>query len=140
MPNENPTKEKFLKDLHEKFPMLESFRNHELKKVAHEIFNKSPLGKASSIIYFVIAVVSIFIYWLVFHWNVIIAILLGIVTWFAVTVVLDNLFIKILGIQKAVKLESEKNIAESNHTFQYCVGNSVKSWQWKNYTQKTVRA
>lgn len=113
MPNEIPTKEKFLKDLHEEFPMLESFRNRELNKVAHEVFNKSSLGKASSIIYFVITLIGIFVYWRVLNLNIIIAILLGIVTWFAVTIILDKLFIKILGIEKAIKQESEKNIVES---------------------------
>ena len=113
MTNKIPTKGKFLKNLHDEFPTLEKFREHELKKVAHAILNRSTLGRVSSIIYFIIGFGSIFVYWRAFDLNIFLSIFLGIAAWFAVTTVVDKMFIKFLGIERVVKHTSEENLGTS---------------------------
>jgi hypothetical protein len=111
-----PSKEEFLKDIENKFPMMEKVREHELKKTAHKIFNQSTIGKISSVIYLIIAIASIFLYWKTFKLNVLFSILLGIVTWFVVTYIFDRILIKLSGIEKILtqvnKEETQASLEE----------------------------
>jgi len=92
-----------------KFPEAKMLRAHELKKVAHNLFNKSALGKATSLIYLIIALSSIFVYRRFFDINIFFSILLGIMTWFIVTYVLDKTLIKLSGVERIlVKINDEE--------------------------------
>lgn len=113
MTNDTPTTEEFRKNLESKFPMMEAVRKHEIKKVAHEVFSQSSIGKVSSVIYFIIAFFSIFIYWNVFDLNIIFSIFLAIITWFVVTFILDKILLKFSGIEKYLTQINEKEIQSS---------------------------
>lgn len=98
-------KEKFDK----KFPEAKMLREMELKRTTRELFNKSSVGKATTIIYFIVAIVSIFVYWKFFEVNILLSILLGIITWFVVTYIFDKILIKLSGVEKIViKLNDEE--------------------------------
>ncbi len=88
-------KEKFDK----KFPGAKTLREIELKRTSREIFNKSTIGKVMSVIYLIIALISIFVYWKFFGINFFLSILFGITTWFIITYIFDRILIKLLGIE-----------------------------------------
>ena len=61
-------KEKFDK----KFPEAKKLREVELKRTSRELFNKSSIGKTTTIIYFFVALISIFVYWRFFGVNILV--------------------------------------------------------------------
>ena len=99
-------KEKFDK----KFPEAKMLREMELRRTSRELFNKSAVGKATSIIYLLIALVSIFVYWKFFEVNIFLSILLGVITWFVVTYIFDKILIKLSGVEKIVKKINDEEI------------------------------
>lgn len=56
-------KEKFDK----KFPEAKMLREVELKRASRNLYNKSFFGKATSVIYLIVALGSIFMYWKFFE-------------------------------------------------------------------------
>lgn len=102
-------KEKFDK----KFPEAKMLREIELKRTARELFNKSAVGKATSVIYLIIALISIFAYWQFFDINIFLSIIFGIITWFVVTYILDKIFIKLSGVEKILTKMNNDEIEAS---------------------------
>lgn len=102
-------KEKFDK----KFPEAKMLREMELKRTTRELFNKSGVGKATSVVYLIIALGSIFVYWKFFEVNIFLSILLGLVTWFVVTYIFDKILIKLSGVEKIVKKINDEEIEAS---------------------------
>jgi len=99
-------KEKFDK----KFPEAKMLREMELKRTTRELFNKSPVGKATTIIYFIVAIVSIFVYWRFFEVNIFLSLICGIITWFVITYIFDKVLIKISGVETMVKKLNDEEI------------------------------
>ncbi len=99
-------KEKFDK----KFPEAKMLREMELKRTTRELFNKSSIGKATTIIYFLVAIVSIFVYWKFFEINIFLSILFGVITWFVVTYIFDKILIKLSGVEAMVKKLNDEEI------------------------------
>ena len=102
-------KEKFDK----KFPEAKMLREMELRRTSRELFNKSPIGKATTIIYFVVALGSFFVYWKFFEINIFLSILFGIITWFIVTYIFDKILVKLSGVEKIVRKMNDEEIEAS---------------------------
>ncbi len=102
-------KEKFDK----KFPEAKMLREMELRRTTRELFNKSAVGKATPVIYLIIALVSIFVYWKFFEVNIFLSILFGIITWFVITYIFDKILIKLSGIEKVIRKMNDKEIEKS---------------------------
>jgi len=111
-------KEKFDK----KFPEAKMLREMELRRTSRELFNKSAVGKATSIIYLLIALVSIFVYWKFFEVNIFLSILLGIITWFVVTYIFDKTLIKLSGVEKIVRKINDEEIETSGKNLEKKTG------------------
>ena len=111
-------KEKFDK----KFPEAKMLREIELRRTSRELFNKSAVGKATSIIYLLIALVSIFVYWKFFEVNIFLSILLGIITWFVVTYIFDKTLIKLSGVEKIVRKINDEEIETSGKNLEKKTG------------------
>ncbi len=99
-------KEKFDK----KFPEAKMLREMELKRTSRNLYNQSSFGKATSVVYFTVAIASIFVYWKFFAVNIFLSILYGLVTWFVITYVFDKIFIKLFGVEKAVRKVNDEEI------------------------------
>lgn len=112
MTNEIRHKEESLEDLAND-PVIKIFRERELNKTSHQLFNRSAIGKVSSVAYVIVGFGSIFVYWQVLNCNIFLSVFLGIVTWFVITLVFDKIFIKFFGLEELVKQESERNIKAS---------------------------
>ena len=104
--NLESVKEKFDKA----FPEAKILREHELKRTAHNLLNKSAVGKVASVIYFVVAVSSIFVYWNLFNVNIFLSIFLAIITWFISTYVGDKLLIKVSSVEKILTKMNDEEI------------------------------
>lgn len=100
------TKEKFDK----KFPEAKMLREMELKRTSRNLYNQSSIGKTTSVIYLIIALVSIFVYWNFFEVNIFLSILYGLITWFVITYIFDKILIKLLGVEEAVKKINDEEI------------------------------
>ena len=111
-------KEKFDK----KFPEAKMLREMELRRTSRELFNKSAVGKATSIIYLLIALVSIFVYWKFFEVNIFLSILLGIITWFVVTYIFDKTLIRLSGVEKIVRKINDEEIETSGKNLEKKTG------------------
>src|SRR3989344_1729813 len=99
-------KEKFDK----KFPEAKMLREMELKRTSRNIYNQSSFGKATSVVYLIVALGSIFVYWKFFEVNIFLSILYGLITWFVVTYIFDKIFIKFFGVEKAVRKANDEEI------------------------------
>jgi len=86
-----------IKEFEEK---MEGLRELALEKISVDVLKKSPTGKFLAIIYFLVGLGSIFLYWLIFNFNIIVSIILGIITWFGITFIVDKIFIKSFRIDK----------------------------------------
>ena len=102
-------KEKFDK----KFPEAKMLRGMELKRTARNLFNKSAIGRATSVIYLVVALISFFVYWKFFEINFFLSILFGIITWFVVTYIFDKIIIKLSGVEKILTKMNDEEIETS---------------------------
>jgi len=102
-------KEKFDK----KFPEAKMLREMELKRTSRNIYNQSSFGKATSVVYLIVALGSIFVYWKFFEVNIFLSILYGLITWFVITYIFDKIFIKLFGVEKAVKKANDEEIEAS---------------------------
>jgi len=81
----------------------------ELRRTSRGLSNKSAVGRAMSVIYLVVALISIFIYWKFFDVNIFLSIVFGIITWFVITYVFDKIIIKISVVENIVrKINDEK--------------------------------
>ena len=92
-------KEKFDK----KFPEAKMLREMELKRTSRNIYNQSSFGKATSVVYLIVALGSIFVYWKFFEVNIFLSFLYGIITWFVITYIFDKILIKLSGVEEVVK-------------------------------------
>lgn len=99
-------KEKFDK----KFPEAKMLREIELKRASRNLYNQSSFGKATSVIYLIVALVSIIVYWKFFEVNIFLSILYGLITWFVITYIFDKVLIKLLGVEKAVRKANDEEI------------------------------
>ena len=102
-------KEKFDK----KFPEAKMLREMELKRTSRNIYNQSSFGKVTPVVYLIVALGSIFVYWKFFEVNIFLSILYGLITWFVVTYIFDKIFIKLFGVEKAVKKANDEEIEAS---------------------------
>ena len=102
-------KEKFDK----KFPEAKMLREMELKRASRNIYNQSSFGKATSVVYLIVALGSFFVYWKFFEVNIFLSILYGLITWFVITYIFDKIFIKLFGVEKAVKKANDEEIEAS---------------------------
>ena len=102
-------KEKFDK----KFPEAKMLREMELKRTSREFFNRSSVGKATTIIYFIVAIGSIFVYWRFFEVNIFLSILYGLITWFVITYIFDKILFKLSGVERIVSQLNDEELEES---------------------------
>lgn len=114
-------KEKFDK----KFPEAKMLREMELRRTTRELFNKSAVGKATTIIYLLIAMGSIFVYWKFFDVNIFLSILYGIITWFVVTYIFDKILTKLSGVEKIVRKINDEEIEAAGKDLENKTGISV---------------
>ena len=114
-------KEKFDK----KFPEAKILREIELKRTSRELFNKSAVGKAMSIIYLVIALISTFVCWKFFGVNIFLSIIFGIITWFVVTYIFDRILIKLSGVEKMIKKLNDEEIEAAGRDLKNKTGISI---------------
>ena len=122
---ENKTSESVKEKFDKAFPEAKMLREHELKRTAHNLLNKSAIGKASSVIYLIIALCSIFVYWKSFEINIFLSIILGIITWFITTYIFDKILIKILGIERMVRKINDEDIEASGKKLEETTGISM---------------
>lgn len=116
-------KEKFDK----KFPEAKMLREMELRRTSRELFNRSPVGKATTIIYFVVALGSIFVYWKFFETNIFLSVLYGIITWFAITYIFDKILIKLSGVEKIVRKINDEEIESAGKNLESTLKEKGKS-------------
>lgn len=109
MVNIESMKEQFDK----KFPQAKMLREMELRRTPRNLFYASTVGKATSIIYLLIALAGFFVYWRFLKVHIVLSILLGVITWFAVTYIFDKIFIKISGVEGMVRKINDKEIENS---------------------------
>ena len=114
--------ESFKEKFDKKFPEAKMLRQYELRKTTRELFNKSAVGKASSIIYLIIALCSIFVYWNFFDINIFLSIVFGIITWFVVTYILDKVLIKLSGVEKILAKMNDEEIEASGKNLEEKTG------------------
>lgn len=100
-------------------------REMELKRTAYKLYNESPIGRATTIIYFIAAIISIFIFWEYFGINIFLSILYGIITWFAITYVFDKILIKLLGVEKRLRKMNDEAIETSGRKLEGILGKSL---------------
>ena len=122
---ENNTSESMKEKFDKAFPEAKMLREYELDRTAHNLFNKSAVGKASPVIYMIIALCSIFVYWKSFEINIFLSIILGIITWFIAIYVLDKILIKILGIERMVRKINDEEIEASGKNLEETTGISM---------------
>lgn len=82
----------------------------ELKRASRNLYNRSSFGRATSVIYFIVAIASIFVYWNFFEANISLSIFYGLITWFVVTYIFDKILIKLFGVGKTVKKVNDEEI------------------------------
>ena len=116
-------KEKFDK----KFPEAKMLREMELKRTSRNLYNQSSFGKATSLIYLVVALASIFVYWKFFEVNIFLSVFYGLITWFVVTYIFDKIFIKLFGVEKAVRKANDEEIETSGKQLEKTLGEKGKS-------------
>ena len=92
------------------FPEAKMLREMELKRTSRNLYNQSSFGKATSVIYLIVAIASIFVYWKFFEVNIFLSILYGLITWFVITYIFDKIFIKIFCVEKAVRKANDEEI------------------------------
>lgn len=114
-------KEKF----DQKFPEAKMLREMELKRTSRKLFNKSPVGKTTSVIYLIIALGSIFVYWKFFEVNIFLSIPYGIITWFVVTFIFDKILIKLSGVEKIVRKINDEEIESAGKDLESKTGISM---------------
>ncbi|MAF20095.1 MAG: hypothetical protein CMI55_00235 [Parcubacteria group bacterium] len=116
-------KEKFDK----KFPEAKMLREMELKRTSRNIYNQSSFGKATSVVYLIVALASIFVYWKFFEVNIFFSILYGLITWFVITYIFDKIFIKLFGVEKAVRKANDEEIEASGKQLEETLKEKGKS-------------
>ncbi len=119
----NSMKEKFDK----KFPEAKMLREMELKRTSRNIYNQSSFGKATSVVYLIVALASIFVYWKFFEVNIFFSILYGLITWFVITYIFDKIFIKLFGVEKAVRKANDEEIEASGKQLEETLKEKGKS-------------
>ncbi|OGC47695.1 hypothetical protein A2886_02880 [candidate division WWE3 bacterium RIFCSPHIGHO2_01_FULL_42_13] len=107
---ETTTMESMKEKFDKKYPEAKMLREMELRRTSRDLFNKSSVGKATSLVYFMIAVGSVFVYLKYFEVNILLSIFYGIVTWFTVTYIFDKILIKLSGIEGMVKKFNDEEI------------------------------
>lgn len=122
---DNNTSESMKEKFDKAFPEAKMLREHELKRTAHNLLNKSAVGKASSLIYMIVALCSIFVYWKLFEVNFFLSIVFGIITWFIATYIFDKILIKILGIEQMVIKINDEEIEASGKKLEETTGISM---------------
>ena len=114
-------KEKFDK----KFPEAKMLREMELKRTSRNLYNQSSIGKATPVIYFIVALGSIFVYWKFFEENIFFSILYGLITWFVITYIFDKILIKIFGVEKVVRKANDEEIEATGKDLEKKSGISI---------------
>ena len=107
---ETTTMESMKEKFDKKYPEAKMLREMELRRTSRDLLNKSSVGKATSLVYFMIAVGSVFVYLKYFEVNILLSIFYGIVTWFTVTYIFDKILIKLSGIEGMVKKFNDEEI------------------------------
>ena len=102
-------------------------REMELKRTSRELFNKSSVGKSTTIIYFIVALGSIFVYWKFFEVNIFLSILYAVITWFVITYIFDKIFIKLSGVEGIVKKLNDEEIEASGKKLEETLKEKGKS-------------
>ncbi len=104
-------KEQKVKEVEEK---VEALRVLGIERQTLELLKNTHWGQVYVVIYFFIGVGSVFLYTVLFKFNVILSIFLGIITWFVVTFIVDKILIKTQRIDKQLDwlLKTPKGLAE----------------------------
>ena len=74
--------------------LMEDLRIKSLERRSFGLLKTTPLGRIYGVVYFIIGIVSIFIYNLIFNLHILISVLLGIITWFVLSFIVDSILIK----------------------------------------------
>ncbi len=93
---------------------MEKLRIWALERQSLELLKTTRWGRISAIIYLLIGFSSIFLYAMIFKFNVIFSIFLGILTWFIVAFIVDKILIKTQRIDKQLNwlLETPEGLTE----------------------------
>ena len=93
---------------------MEKLRMRAIVRQSLELLKTTRWGRIYAIIYLLIGFSSIFLYAMIFRFNVIFSIFLGILTWFVVAFIGDKILIKTQRIDKQLNwlLETSEGLAE----------------------------
>ncbi len=93
---------------------MEALRMRALERQSLELLKTSKWGRIYAIIYLLIGFSSIFLYSMIFRFNIIFSISLGILTWFVVAFIVDKILIKTQRIDKQLDwlFETPEGLAE----------------------------
>ena len=93
---------------------MEKLRIWALERQSLELLKTTRWGRIYAISYLLIGFSSIFLYTMIFRFNVIFSIFLGILTWFAIAFIGDKILIKTQRIDKQLNwlLETPEGLAE----------------------------
>ena len=116
-------KEKFDK----KFPGAKMLREMELKRTSRNLYNQFFFGNTTSVIYLIVALASLFVYWKFFEVNIFLSVLYGLITWFVVTYIFDKIFIKLFGVESAVRKANDEEIEASGKQLEETLKEKGKS-------------
>jgi hypothetical protein len=109
----NKNIESFKEKFDKSYPEAKMLREYELKRTARNLFYKSTFGKASSVIYLIIALCSSFVYCKYFNINIFLSIIFGIITWFVIVYILDKILIKFSGVEQILTKMNDEGIESS---------------------------
>lgn len=93
---------------------MEKLRMRALERQSLELLKTTRWGRIYAIIYLLIGFSSIFLYAMIFRFNIIFSIFLGILTWFVVAFIGDKILIKTQRVDKQLNwlLETSEGLAE----------------------------
>ena len=93
---------------------MEKLRIWALERQSLELLKSTRWGRIYAIVYLLIGFSSIFLYTMIFKFNIIFSIFLGILTWFVVAFIVDKILIKTQRIDKQLNwlLETPEGLAE----------------------------
>lgn len=117
--------ESFKEKFDKKFPEAKMLRDYELRKTARNLFNKSAIGRATSVVYLIVALISIFVYWKFFDVNIFLSIIFGIITWFVITYIFDKILTKISGVEKIVRKINDEEVEAAGKDLEKKAGISM---------------
>ena len=103
-----------MKNTQELEEKMEKLRISVLERQTLELLKTTRWGRIYAVIYILVGIASIFLYAIIFELNIIFSIFLGILTWFAVSFIVDTILIKTQRVDKQLDwlLKTPEGFAE----------------------------